>query len=210
MRKLICFMISAFLLLTFCGCVSESLETTDHWGGDESVKYSDAPYRVVEEGQILTNEEIRAIVSLAPTNRYEEYPELHTAPITAMLYKGGEEAALDVNDKRIVGLMNLYNNSVCYGQYSYTQGLLPIDEIEKYSSEEFRLVLTFEPDKETPVTGYDTNVLRCDTFIITNKWFVIIAHDSPGYEGEEDRYPYAAYGHSPLHLDYPWLDLFGF
>ncbi len=203
-------MISAVLLLTFCGCVSESLETADQGGDAESAKYSNAPYRVVEEGQILTNEEIGAIVSLVPTDGYEEYPELHSTPITATLYKGGEETALDVNDKRIVGLMNFYNNSVYFSQYSYTQGLLPFDDIEKYSSEEFRLVLSFEPDKETSVIGYDTNILRCDTFIVTNKWFVIIAHDSQGYEGEEDRYPYAAYGHSPLHLDYPWLDLFGF
>ena len=42
----------------------------------------------------------------------------------------------------------------------------------------------------------------------------LLAHDLPGYEGQEDKYPFKAVGHYPLFAgpgrDYFWLDLFGF
>lgn len=46
------------------------------------------------------------------------------------------------------------------------------------------------------------------------KEFTLLAHDLPGYEGQEDKYPFKAVGHYPLFAgpgrDYFWLDLFGF
>ena len=101
--------------------------------------------------------------------------------------------------------------------HPYTQGLLTIDYIEKVCSEPFRLELTFDTtDRGTkiPYDTYDTYIQTYDTFIITNKNFTLLAHDLPGYEGQEDKYPFKAVGHYPLFAgpgrDYFWLDLFGF
>ena len=113
--------------------------------------------------------------------------------------------------------MNCYNNSIYYNQYAYTQGLLTIDYIEKVCSEPFRLELTFDTtDRGTkiPYDTYDTYIQTYDTFIIANKEFTLLAHDLPGSEGQEDKYPFKAVGHNPLFAgpgrDYSWLDLFGF
>ena len=166
------------------------------------------PFPGVDEGVKLSKKELQAIISNVPSDKYESFKGLHGAPLTATLYKDGEVTSLDVNDPRIIRLMNLYNNSVCNSQYSYTQGLLSIDYMSKVTSEEFRLELTFTPS--SGYAYYDTNILRYSTFIITNSGFFLINYDMPGYEGEEDRYPYLARGHSPLHGNYAWLDLLGF
>ncbi len=166
------------------------------------------PFPGVDEGITLSEKKLQAIISNVPSDKYESFKGLHGAPLTATLYKDGEVTSLDVNDPRIIRLMNLYNNAVYNSQYSYTQGLLSIDYMSKVTSEEFRLELTFTPS--SGYAYYDTNILRYSTFIITNSQFFLINYDMPGYEGEEDRYPYLARGHSPLHDHYAWLDLLGF
>jgi hypothetical protein len=128
-------------------------------------------------------------------------------PLSATLYKDGETTRIDVADPRLIGLINLYNNSVYHRQHAYTQGLLNIDAQNEVWSESFKLVITFEP-KEINNTFYDTNITAYDTFIVTNESFTLINHSVPGYDQEE--YPHKAVGHVPLYGHYAWLDLFGF
>lgn len=144
---------------------------------------------------------MKSVISSLPADRYETYPNLHNVPLTATLYKDGKEIPVDLKDKRLIRLMNFYNNSIYYNQYAYTQGLLTIDYIEKACSEPFRLELTFDTTDRGTQNSYDTNIQAYDTFIIANKEFTLLAHDLPGYEGQEDKYPFKAVGHNPLLLD---------
>ncbi len=173
--------------------------------------FSASPYSNVEEGsEVLSNDEIKAIIANIPSDKYELYPSLHNVPVSATLYKGDEVISVDVNDSRLIQLVNFYNNSVYYSKYSYTQGLLDIGYIEKVENENFRLELKYTPYKNSSTVPYDTTVTLCDTVIVTNEWFVLIAHERPAYEGEESMYNFYAVGHMPLYYDYFWLDLFGF
>lgn len=151
------------------------------------------------------------IINDASSKKYDIYPDLHNIPLTATLFKNGEEIALDVRDPRLIGLMNLYNNSLYYKKCSYTQGLYNIDRLNSILNDEFRLVLTFTPNESAPIGQYIANTLHYDMIIVTNdRGFTVIAHDIPEYEGEEEKYPYYAAGHAPLYDLYPWLDLFEF
>ena len=165
MKQIVFFFVSAILVVSVLGgCQpntnlnhsqssqedSSSLPTPSSETLQELINpnFSDSPYEVVEEGRpdSLTNEEIAAIVAKVPTDKYEAYPHLHTVPLSATLYKNGEVISLDVDDPRIIGLMNLYNNSIYHSQYAYTQGLLDSNTLEEdVLNEEFRLELTFEP-----------------------------------------------------------------
>ena len=201
MKKILCLLLTLiFVLSVMCGCQKSGIEKPyaeiKNDDDDIHIKFSD--------------KEINKIISDIPCDKYETYPALHSAPLTAKLYKYGETISVDVNDQRLIGLINLYNNAVYHDQYSYTQGLLNIEYLEeKVFSEEFRLELTYTPYRDESVTTPRRNT-QYDTIIVTNKCFVIIAHDLPGYENEKDQYPFRAVGHYPYHDDYSWLDLFGF
>ena len=173
--------------------------------------FSSSPFFNVVEGEDpLTVDEMKVGIHDLPDDKYETYPDLHTIPLTVTLYKGDEVISIDLNDSRLIRMMNLYNNSVYYNQYAYTQGLLNINYLEKeVLNEDFRLVLTFSTQDNNSIR-YDTNIQAYDTIIITNKGFVLIGHNLPGYEGQEDQYPFQAVGHTPLFNNYCWLDLFGF
>ena len=172
--------------------------------------FSSSPFFNVVEGEDpLSVDVMRDAVHDLPPPPPETYPDLHTVPLTATLYKGDEVISIDLNDSRLIRMMNLYNNSVYYRQYAYTQGLLNINYLEEVLNEEFRLVLTFRT-KNNDSIRYDTNIQAYDTMIITNQGFVLIGHNLPGYEGQEDKYPFQAIEHTPLFNHYCWLDLFGF
>lgn len=174
--------------------------------------FSSFPFLCVAEGSDpLTDDEIRSMIRDLPGSQYETYPDLHNVPITATLYKDDEVISVDIDDTRLVSLINFYNNSVYHHQYSYTQGFLSIDYLEtNVLNEDFRLVLTFATKNNAPPVSYDTEIQTYDTMVITNECFVLIGHDLPGYEDSEDRYPFASVGHIPLYNYYCWLDLFGF
>lgn len=168
-------------------------------------------FTVVEGADKLTDDEMKFILLNLPADKYEIYPNLHNVPLTATLYNGDDVVPIALNDPRLIKLVNLYNNSVYYRQYYYTQGLLNIEYLEKeVLNEDFRLVLTFSAKNTGDSVSYDTNIQAYDTIVVTNKWFVLLGHDLPGYEGQEDKYPFRAIGHTPLFNDYCWLDLFGF
>jgi len=209
-KLLLVLMLTVFLLVPLASCN----EKKDTMGKKQEAlitpSFSETPYGAVNEGESPTDEALSEIVSAIPSEKYESYPYLHSAPLSATLYKNGKEIALDVTDSRLIGLINFYHNSIYHHKYAYTQGLLDINTLEEtVLHESFRLVLTFET-KDTSYFPYDTNVLRYGTVVVTNRDFTLIAYDLPGYEGDEEQYPYKAVGHQPLFGRYPWLDLFGF
>ena len=202
--------------------VSNDIETTDIYSDKEytleeleailNTSFSPFPFsKVVESEDQLTDNEMKSIIHNLPDDKYETYPDLHNIPLVATLYKGDEVISIDLDDARLIRIINLYNNSVYYSQYAYTQGLLNINYLEKeVLNEDFRLVLTFSTKSNNNSIRYDTNIQAYDTIIITNKGFVLIGHNLPGYEGQEDEYPFRSVGHDPLYYNYRWLDLFGF
>ena len=196
---------------TGSGSTTTSTQTTTNTTGTTT---STSPFDKVQEdfGIFLSEEELNAIISTIPTDRYEEYQYLHGAPLTATLYKNNEEIVLDVNDPRVVGFMNLFNASLYNKKYAYMTGLFNIDHLTTILEDDFRLVLTFTP-KFNPGYPYMTDVQAYSTFVITNTDLALINFDLPGYTGDiesEVRYPYRATGIYPLINHYPWLDIFGF
>ena len=166
-----------------------------------------------EDQKPQTAEEIlNAAISNLPDDRYVAYEGLHGAPVSAVLYKGGEVISIDPDDPRLVKLVNFYNDSVYNRRYAYTQGLLNIQYLEeKVFSQEYRLVLTFDAKDNDDAKFFDTNIEAYDTIVVTNTQFVLIDHDRAGYKTEDNRYPYMSVGHSPLEsYNYAWLDIFGF
>lgn len=214
MKRIIALILSA--LTIFCvsvGCDKKDEPPVYEFSPEELKElidpdFADEPYEYVEEGNELETSELEAIISKVPTDKYEDYPSLHNVPRTATLYKNGEVTFIDPKDPRLIGLVNLYNNSVYTGQYSYSQGLLNVMAIKEAENEEFRLVLTYDPYIPQDNQGYENS--QYDTIIITNKHVTLLAHDLPGYDGSEEDYPFRAFLHIPLHSYYPWLDLFGF
>lgn len=219
--------ISVLLILNFSACnyvpeenTQDKIERSSSEMSNSSkdletlldTSFSLSPFLCVAEGSDpLTDDEIRSMIRDLPDSQYETYPDLHNVPITATLYKEDEVISVSLDDTRLVSLINFYNNSVYHHQHSYTQGFLSIDYLEtNVLNEDLRLVLTFATKNNASSVSYDTIIQAYDTMVITNKWFVLIGHDLPGYEDSEDRYPFASVGHIPLYNYYCWLDLFGF
>lgn len=219
-KSIVLLLFVSLLLVSFAGCnKTESKDPTASFQYDEgkhglseeeltaltNPNFSTKVFEEVEEGIELTDEELKAIIAKVPSDKYEAYPELHTVPNTATLYKNGEVITIDVKDPRLIGLINLYNNSVYYSQLSYTQGLYNSNYIKRFEDSKYKLVLTYTPQESTGDNP------KCNAIIVTNDLgFCLLAHDLPGYENQEKDYPFWAIGHEPLHEDYPWLELFGF
>lgn len=166
----------------------------------------------INEGEPrLSDAAIKQVISNIPHDKYEAYPNTHTVPISATLYKDGEIIYIEASDPRLIRLTNFFNNCVYYSQCAYTQGLLPLEDVKQETTAPFRLELKYAPYGDEGPSPYGRCTTMCDTIIITNSYsFTLIAHDLPGYEGQEERYPYRAVGFYPLYNSAPWLDLFGF
>lgn len=206
MKKTVSVLLAVILLavsLGGCGNGNGSAEATTEEPVTQEPEYSPVPFSNVIEGVRMTDDELRAVISRVPSDRYERYPDMIGAPLTATLYKNGVETPIAVNNPRLIQLVNLYHNSVYYSDYSYTQGLLGIENIEAAEQADYRLVLTYTPYGDSSSTLWDT-------VIVTDRCFVVTNHELSGYDGLEDQYPYYAFGHCPLHDFYNWLDLFGF
>jgi hypothetical protein len=214
-KRIFALFISLFTLATFTGCNGTNVEPLSDEEKAALVGNSFSPdtFFNVKEGEDLTNEEIRDVVSNIPSEKYESYPDIHNIPLTATLYKDGESILLERNDPRLIGIINFFNNCVYHSQCAYTQGLLPLDYLEKnVTGSDFRLELKYTPCSNTGPMAYGKSTTGCDTIIITNSssGFTLIAHEIPGYDGQEEAYPYRAVGFAPLYNSYPWLELFGF
>ena len=217
-RKLSLCGVSLILAATLAGCqmsgnqpdgTSTERETLIVSGDFSSVAYFD----VNETDLMLTQAQFAAVVANIPTDRYEAYPDTHGAPLTATLYKDGRTITIDPNDPRLIALTNFFNNCAYYSQCAYTQGLLSLDDIEEdVLGADFRLELTYAPYGDRGPSPYGTETSRSDTIIFTNHngGVTLIAHDLPGYEGQEEQYPYCAVGFQPLYDFYPLLEWFDF
>ena len=171
--------------------------------------FAEDPFEGVVEGEPLTDEEIKNIISGVPSDKYESYPDVHNAPSKAALYKNGEVSYIEPDDERLISLINFYNRAFYHDQYAYSQGLLNATDINEIKNEDFRLELTYVPEDAEEVE-LDNATTVFDTIIITNDGVYLFAHDLPGYEGQEERYPFFAVSHWPLYVKGAWLDLFGF
>lgn len=197
------------LLCAFAGCkqkieppiielTPEELEAlTNPNFSSEAFAEGDCFHQYIEE-------DWNELFSKVPSDRYEIYPNLHNVPRTATLYKNGEVTFIDANDSRLIGLMNLYNNSVYYDEYAYLQGLFDLEDIKKIEAEEFRLVLTYTPYESSH--EYAAAGTRYDTIIVTNDGFYLFDRDSQSYQEGA----FVATSNTPFLRKYPWLDLFGF
>ena len=173
--------------------------------------FASEPFSDVSEWVDLSNEEILAVIEKIPSDKYEAYPNTHTVPIAATLYKDGEIIYIDANDPRLIRLTNFFNNCVYYSKCGYIQSLLPLEDIKQVTTAPFRLELKYVPYGDTSPGPYIRCTTMCDTIVITNSdSFTLIAHDLPGYEDREQEYPFRACEFYPLYNDYAWLDLFGF
>lgn len=87
---------------------SESGASSLMGNGFSSDRYFDLP----EEYARLSGEEIKALIADIPSDKYESYPDTHTLPISATLYKDGKSVSLDQGDPRLIRLVNFFNNCV--------------------------------------------------------------------------------------------------
>ena len=221
MKRIVCFVLVSVLLLGFVGCQTEDKKTD----GNESeetqntekeelqisieTNFSVSPYRA--EGDSIQN-----VISKVLSDKYEAYPGLHNAPISATLYKGGEAVQIELTDPRLIRLINLFNNSLYYEDCEYLQSYLSEEDLKKdVMSEDFRLELKYEPFGDTYPAPYENMPTQFDTVIVTNSSseFVLInhSHKITLYDGKES---VLAVGYYPL--TYPvndisaWLESFGF
>lgn len=159
------------------------------------------PYTRIEESESYKKEytdgEWAEIMAAVPDDRYIQYPGLQARPLTATLYKDQKQIELNVNDPRLVKLINFYNNMIYHGIYAYTQGSYAPSEIEKIKGAEFRLELTY---MTFPIDeSFENNF---GLFLVTNGTFVWVSADEK---------PPQAFGRDPLYAcSREWLTLFGF
>lgn len=221
MKRLLCIILITALLVGFGGCQTEDKKTdgneykeTQNNEKEElqiptETDYSMSPYR--NEG-----DDIHKVLSKVVSNKYEAYPGLHVAPISATLYKGGEAVQIELTDPRLIRLVNLFNNSLYYEDCEYLLSYLTEEDLKKdVMSEDFRLELKYEPFGDTYPAPYENMPTQFDTVIVTNSSseFVLInhSHKITLYDGKES---VLAAGYYPL--TYPvndisaWLESFGF
>lgn len=226
-KKISSLFISLLMLFVLVGCYNIQNESSDEATQSEQVSttnkinhigenlkerllsdtFSLAPFSDLKESEdSVSDEEMLDIISKIPSDKYEVYPNTHTIPVSATLYKNGEVIFIAVDDPRLIQLTNFFNNCVYYSKCSYLQGLYSLDCIEETLSAQFRLELKYVP-YGSPASPYGKETTGSDMFIVT-KSFTTIAHDRSGYD--EERYPFYATGFWPLYDEYNLLELFGF
>ena len=117
-KRIFVLFISLFTLVTFTGCNDTNVEplSDEEKAALVSDSFSPDTFFNVKEGEDLTNEEIRDVVSNIPSEKYESYPDIHNIPLTATLYKDGESILLERNDPRLIGIINFFNNCVYHSR----------------------------------------------------------------------------------------------
>lgn len=205
MKKTIALLTAATVLISVCACAEDMKVYVAPSGLSEAEnlvasKYSKAFYEDIEGEPRLSDGQVREILAKVPYNQYEPYPEQQLVPTSAVLYKDGQEAVIDVRDRRLIQLINFYNNALYYDLHAYTQGSYDMEDQAEFKSTPFRLELHYSPDVESGKAIFDP-------IIVTNRNFVRFMENS-----SPDGSPYStlAFGQYPLYDDYPWLDLFGF
>lgn len=227
MKKMICcILVFVLVIAVFSGCKPNDvpqINTTEDTGSSNTLdanisenidaeqkkpdttvpEHLSKPYVLVDEQHpsiiedTLKNLDWNTLLKKIPATHYEEYPELADAPITATIHKGGQVTQLDINDPRLVRLLNFYNNAMHHNMCAITQGSFTPTDLERIENESYRLVLTYTGDG-----SFETSF---DTVIVCSEGFVGIRHNVP-----YGNYPSSAFGRYPLYAKYNWLDLFGF
>ena len=180
--------------------------------GCTKTDYSTAPF-FKTEGADFSPTDLRVKLGMAkiPTDQYETYPSMQNVPISATLYQDGKAQSIDVNDPKLIRLVNLFNNALYHEKCAYVQSYLSDTYLEEVSGEAFRLELKYEPYGDVLPGPYVNNPTRFDTLVVTNTHgFVLINHDQPAYSGGKPGYSVLAAGYSPYSWQCQWLDLLGF
>ena len=180
--------------------------------GCAKTDYSTAPF-FKTEGTDFSPTDLRVKLGMAkiPSSQYETYPSMQNAPISAILYKDGKAQPIDVNDPKLIRLVNLFNNALYHEKCAYVQSYLSDTYLEEVSGEAFRLELKYEPYGDVLPGPYVNNPTRFDTLVVTNTHgFVLINHDQPAYSDDRPGYSVLAAGYSPYSWQCQWLDLLGF
>ena len=160
------------------------------------------PYVFVEERNAdsqIAKLDWNAILEKIPSDYYEQYPGQLSAPLTATLYKDGKTINLDIEDPRLVRLLNFYNNCVYHRIHSYTQGEYNMSSYEFYDTNEYRLVLTYTPINSSMEDSFDKQIVCGSTFVGVRTTIPFAD------------YPLSAFGRMPLYAGVStieWLPLF--
>lgn len=202
MKKILIFAFCFLLILTSCESkkLSHNKSTTDELI-HENEAANITPFIIVNEEN--AKEEIETInwektISLIPKDAYTPIDGFHTVPTSATIYKNGNYSNLNINDPRLIRLLNFYNNEVSCGIYSYSQGTAnELYEMKKES--DFRLELTFE--KGTSLEA------SFDKIVVIDDTFYCIRSNVPF-----EKYSYSSFSRTPLYDigDLNWLSIFGF
>lgn len=216
-KRILAVLLSALILASVTACNTppkKAAEETTESSQKEQFTELTSPYFDWKEGSgELTQAELSAVITKIPSDHYEVYRDQHTRPISATLYKNGEEIVIDVDDPRLVSLTNFFNDTLHQKQCAYSQSYLPLSKLqENVSHQDFRLELKYEPQGKHYPSPYGTETSMSDTMIVLNGGynFVLMNHNRPGYEHDPEKYPILALSIMPLGGRYPWLDLFGF
>ena len=206
MKKIGILVVFLLTLLNLCGCQKTEKELLNS-------SYSTAPFCNAEEiDPDLSEEDVKDILSMVPSDQYETYPSMQNVPLSATLYKDGKVVSLDVGDPRVIRIVNFFNNSLYYKKMAYAQSYLSKDYLEEHVySDSFRLELKYTPYGDEKFGPYQTSTTLCDTFIVTGQdaHYYLINHERIPYEHLTDHAVMAA-GYTPFFWKGPWLELFGF
>ena len=86
-KRLLVLLLSVLTLVAFTGCGSEPKPLTEEEKKALlSESFSSAPFfEGKESATLLTNDEVKAVISAAPSDKYEVYPDTHNLPANAAL-----------------------------------------------------------------------------------------------------------------------------
>lgn len=179
----------------------------------ECIEYSfSGPYAWIDEESAFDNgEELIAaidwdsVISQIPSDRYEEYPEVHnhanSRPIKATAYIDHRMIELDVNDSRVICLVNFYHNSLYNSTYAELQGSATTWFCSEIQNCPDRLELEFEIGS----SEYDHNKI-----VVIDGVFFCISERGELFSYDKG-HTYHAYAYIPLYVENTkWIDIFGF
>ena len=197
MKRIFCYLILFALLFSFTAC--QNGETP------EKTEASTEAFTFTEE------DELSAAISQIPSDQYVTHANQHGRPLSATLYKNGEVMEIDVNDPRLVRLINFFNDAVNKKNCAYIQSYLSWSFLESnVNHQDFRLELKYQPYGDKNPAPYSKEYSLCDTVVIADDMFILINHEIAAY-GDAERYPVLAAGFTPHSANGAlWLDLFGF
>jgi hypothetical protein len=197
MKRIFCYLILFALLFSFTAC--QNGETP------EKTEESTEAFTFTEE------DELSAAISQIPADQYVTHANQHGRPLSATLYKNGEVMEIDVNDPRLIRLVNFFNDAVNKKNCAYMQSYLSWSFLESnVNHQDFRLELKYQPYGDKNPAPYRKEYSLCDTIVIADDMFVLINHELTAY-GNAERYPVLAAGFTPHSAnEASWLDLFGF